>query len=288
VIRFGCPELRAEVLPALVNGDAICSLGYTEPSSGSDVFAARTQAVRDGDDWVINGQKMFTSGANLATYVLLLTRTDLQAPKHLGITIFLVPLGSQGIEIHPIYTFQDERTNGTFYSNVRVSDRYRLGPVNGGIQVLTSALELEQGGASYIPFLRKLVATALNWGRNTMRDGKAAIHDPRVLLRLAAVATRTEVADVLCRRSQWATAQKQTKNTYGPMSKVFTTETFLRGATDLLDLTAPGSLMRGKGPLKYIEESHRHSAATTIYAGTSEVMRSMIAEKTLGLPRSRA
>src|SRR4029077_1353942 len=109
VMKFGTPELQEEVLPRFAAGEMTSCLGYTEPSGGSDVFAAKTRAVRDGDDWIINGQKMFTSGANIASYVLLITRTDPDAPKHKGITLFLVPLKGPGIEIRPVHTFMDER-----------------------------------------------------------------------------------------------------------------------------------------------------------------------------------
>ncbi|HYP63178.1 MAG TPA: acyl-CoA dehydrogenase, partial [Acidocella sp.] len=128
---FGTPELQDEVLLRMGRGDISACLGYTEPSGGSDAFAAKTRAVKDGEEWVINGQKMFTSGAEYASYVIMITRTDPEAPKHKGITIFLVPLNLPGIEIHPVHTFMDERTNATFYADVRIPDRYRLGPING-------------------------------------------------------------------------------------------------------------------------------------------------------------
>ena len=142
VQQVGSPELKDEVLLGFARGDFTSCLGFTEPSGGSDVFAAKTRAVRDGDGWVINGQKMFTSGADLADYVLLLTRTDPDVPKHKGLTLFLVPLKVPGVEIRPVHTFMDERTNATFYSDVRIPDRYRLGDVNGGVRVMSKALSM--------------------------------------------------------------------------------------------------------------------------------------------------
>ena len=121
LMRFASDELKREVLPRICSGDAVTSLGYTEPAAGSDVAAAQTRAVRDGDDWVINGQKMFTSGANVAQYVFLLTRTDTEAAKHRGLTMFLVPFETPGIEIQAVHTLSDERTNITYYSDVRVA-----------------------------------------------------------------------------------------------------------------------------------------------------------------------
>ena len=144
--RFGSALLKREVLTKIAAGEAICSLGYSEPGSGSDVFAAATRATREGDAWRIDGQKMFTSGANIADYVLLLARTDPDVPKHKGLTMFIVPLKSSNVEIQPVFTFQDERTNITYYDGVKVPDSYRLGEVNGGVKVMAGALELEHGG----------------------------------------------------------------------------------------------------------------------------------------------
>jgi alkylation response protein AidB-like acyl-CoA dehydrogenase len=287
IMEYGSEELQRTVLPPMAAGDVICSLGYTEPHSGSDVFAAKTRAIRDGDTWVINGQKMFTSGANLAKYVMLLTRTDPDAPKHRGITLFLVPLDSPGIEVQPVYTYPDERTNITFYSDVRVPDLYRLGAVNGGLEAMTVALKLEQGGAGFIVPHRRTLQRAIEWAGTATRDGRPVLEDPQVLGRLSRVAVSSEVSDVIFRRSLWARANGVPDRAFGPMSKLFSTENFLRDSTDLLDLTAPDSLFKGQEGLGLIERSHRHAAASTIYGGTSEIQRSLIAEKVLGLPRTR-
>jgi alkylation response protein AidB-like acyl-CoA dehydrogenase len=287
IMEYGSVELQQKVLPRMSAGEVVCSLGYTEPGSGSDVFAAKTRAVRDGDTWIINGQKMFTSGANLAQYVMLLTRTDPDAPKHRGITLFLVPLDSPGIEIQPVHTYPDERTNITFYSEVRVPDLYRLGAVNGGLEAMTVALKLEQGGAGFIIPHRRALRRAVEWARTATRYGHPALDDPQVLGRLSRVAVHSEVSDAIFRRSLWARANDVPDRAFGPMSKLFSTEVFLRDSTDLLDLAAPESLFKGQEGLGLVERSHRHAAATTIYGGTSEIQRSLIAEKALGLPRSR-
>jgi alkylation response protein AidB-like acyl-CoA dehydrogenase len=288
VLKFGSPELQAEVLPRFASGEVSSCLGYTEPSGGSDVFAAKTRAVRDGDHWVINGQKMFTSGANLASYVLLITRTDPDAPKHKGITVFLAPLTLPGVEIHPVHTFMDERTNATFYSDVRIPDRYRLGEVNGGAQVLASALSQEQTGGYYHLNLRAMAEAVTDWARNTTRDGRPLIEDPRTLARLARVHSVANVSEALSARVLGARLARLPDMAYGPAAKVFSTEAFISESADLLDLAAPDSLLRDKHGLGVVEMGYRHSAATTIYGGTSEVLRSMVAERRLGLPRSRA
>ncbi len=288
VLKFGTPELQEEVLPGFASGEFSSCLGYTEPSGGSDVFAAKTRAVRDGDDWVINGQKMFTSGADLASYVLLITRTDPDAPKHKGITVFLCPLNVPGVEIHPVFTFMDERTNATFYSDVRIPDRYRLGEVNAGAQVLASALSQEQSGGYYHLNLRAMADAATEWARKTQRDGKPAIEHPDVLTRIARVHAHANVSEAISARVLGAHLAKIPDLAFGPAAKVFSTEAFISQSADLLDLAAPQSLLRGKDGLGIVEMGYRHSTATTIYGGTSEVLRSMVAERRLGLPRSRA
>ena len=129
VKKFASPELRAEVLPRVYSGHVRMCLGYTEPEGGSDVATCKTRAVRDGDGWIINGSKMFTTGAHNCQYVFLITNTDPDAPKHKSLTMFLVPLDSPGVEIQGIRTVDGDRTNIVYYSDVRVDDRYRLGAV---------------------------------------------------------------------------------------------------------------------------------------------------------------
>ena len=288
VQKFGTPELQEEVLLRFARGDVTSCLGFTEPSGGSDVFAAKTRAERDGDDWVINGQKMFTSGAELADYVLLLARTDNTVAKHKGLTMFLVPLKVPGVEIQPVHTFMDERTNATFYADVRIPDRYRLGDVNGGVKVMAGALSMEQGGSYYHFQMREMLEAVAEWARGEEREGAALIQHPSVLTRLARVYAQACVSEALAARAFWTRLAGETDYAYGPASKVFTTQAFIESAADLVDLAAPGTLLRGRFGLSLVERGYRHASATSIYGGTSEVLRSMVAERRLGLPRSRA
>jgi len=145
VQQFGAPELAGQVVPGVLSGETRLCLGYTELEGGSDVATCNTRAVRDGNAWIINGAKMFTSNAQNAKYVFLLTNTDPQGPKHKNLTMFLVPLDSPGIEIQGIRTLDGDRTNIIFYSDVRVDDLYRIGDVNGGWTVMRSALDSEHG-----------------------------------------------------------------------------------------------------------------------------------------------
>lgn len=289
VMEFANQEVKDEVIGQFARGEALGCLGFSEPSSGSDIYGAKTSAVKDGDDWIINGQKIFTTSGNLAKYIFLLTRTDPSLPKHKGITIFIVPMDLPGIEIHPVYTLQDERTNITYLENVRVPDKYRLGEVNGGIKVMLHAMEMEHGGADqYRLNYQSMLDNAVKWAQTTERNGQPIIDEPATRLRLAKVAVNHAVSKVLCYRSLWASFYKVAgRSHFGPASKLFTTEAYLADSIDLTDLAAPWSLYEDRHGAGHIELGYRQSIGTTIYGGTSEIMRSLIAEHGLGLPKSR-
>jgi alkylation response protein AidB-like acyl-CoA dehydrogenase len=284
---FGSDELKREVLTKIVAGEAVCSLGYSEPGSGSDVFAAQTRATRDGEGWRIDGSKMFTSGANIADYVLMLTRTNPDVPKHKGLTMFIVPLKTPGVSIQPVFTFQDERTNITYYDGVKVKDSYRLGAVDGGVKVMAGALEIEHGGG-FAKSQRHMVHAAEELCREIQYRGRPLIEDVAAQVRLARSTAHVLLSEIIAYRAVWSAVQKMPNVGYGPMAKLFSSEKFLKDSADLLNLTAPYSLSKRTGPAGYLNQCYRHAQGTTIYGGTSEVHRSMIAERGLGLPRSRA
>lgn len=285
--RFGSEEVKREVLDRILSGDAICSLGYSEPGSGSDVFAAQCKATPDGNGWRIDGTKMFTSGANLTDYVLMLTRTNPNVPKHKGLTMFIVPLKAAGVTVQPVHTFQDERTNITFYDGVKIPDSYRLGEVDGGVKTMSAGLELEHGGG-FAKVQRGMLHAAETLCREIPSAGRPLIDQPQAQMRLARTAANVMVSDLLAWRAIWAGVNKVPNLAYGPMAKMFSSEKFLSDARDLLDLTAPLSLSKREGAAALINQCYRHAQGTTIYGGTSEIHRSMIAERALGLPRTRA
>jgi alkylation response protein AidB-like acyl-CoA dehydrogenase len=285
--RFGSDELKRDVLSQIMAGEVICSLGYSEPGSGSDVFAAQCRATPAGNGWRIDGTKMFTSGANLASYVLMLCRTNPDAPKHRGLTMFIVPLKTKGVTVQPVYTFQDERTNITFYDGVTIPDSYRLGEVDGGAKTMSASLELEHGGG-FGKYQQAMLEAAEALCREIRYQGRPLIEDGGAQQRLARTAANVWVSELLTFRVQWVIAEGKANHAYGPMAKMFSSEKFRSDARDLLDLTAPLSLSKRKGPAEEINMFYRHSQGSTIYGGTSEVHRSMIAERGLGLPRTRA
>lgn len=285
--RFGTEELKAAILPQIMAGEVICSLGYSEPGAGSDVFAAQCRATRQADgSWRIDGTKMFTSGANLSTYVLMLCRTNPDVAKHKGLTMFIVPLKADGVTIQPVHTFQDERTNITFYDGVTIPDSWRLGEIDGGVRTMSASLELEHGGG-FAKYQRAMLHAAQTLCREIQRDGRPLIEERGAQVRLARTTAHLWMSELITFRAQWVIAERKPNLAYGPMAKMFSSEKFQSDARDLMDLTAPLSLSKRKGAAAEINQFYRHAQGATIYGGTSEVHRSMIAERGLGLPRTR-
>ena len=286
---LGTPALRRAILPGLAAGATLICLGYTEPEGGSDVFACKTRAVRDGDEWVINGQKMFTTFGHLADYCFLLTRSDPASRGSAGLTMFVVPMDSAGIERHAVRTMGYERTNIVFYNDVRVSDFYRVGGVDGGLHVMRAALEAEQNIA---PASRtaQLSRAAQGWARQTpgSRPGTRMIDDPTVRERLARLAIDAEVTELLGLRAAFL---EQLGAKPGPHAALFGPETYVAWSAEVIDMVGPAGMISWDDPQAVaggtFEYHYRSAVASTIYGGSSEVLRSLIAEQRLGLPRSR-
>lgn len=284
--KYGSDELKRDVLPKIINGDVLVSLGYSEPSCGSDVFAAQCKATPDGNGWRIDGTKMWTSGANLAHYVLMLCRTNTEVPKHKGLTMFIVPLKAEGVTVQAVHTFMNERTNITFYDGVRIPDSWRLGDVDGGTKTMSAALELEHGGG-FGKVMRAMVEAAKELCEDIQTPAGKLIDQPHAQRRLTKAVAHLWISEMMTYRAQWASVEKKPSGGFGPMAKMWSSEKFLVDSRDLLDLTAPLSLSKRPGAAALINQCFRHAHGTTIYGGTSEVHRSMVAERYLGLPRTR-
>ena len=284
---FASQQIKDEVLAAVHTGHVRLCLGFTEPEGGSDVATCKTRAVRDGDGWIINGSKMFTSNAHNSQYVFLLTNTDPGAPKHKSLTMFLVPLDTPGIEIQGIRTIDGDRTNITYYSDVRVDDRYRVGDVNGGWTVLRAALNAEHGIAERDAHGLQKTAAMSEFGVQMAEaidtiaaiaaeednDGRRLLDDESVRYRLGRSIARTEAA-------------LSTPEMFGRVAVVQT----IRDVTpDLMDILGTASSLPAEadgfpvdGAVEYL---FRLALPAGIYGGTLEVFRNMIAEHALGLGR---
>jgi alkylation response protein AidB-like acyl-CoA dehydrogenase len=268
----------------VASGEICFCLGYTEPDTGSDLAAVRTKAERDGNEWVINGQKMFTTGAQNCRYAFLVTRTNPEAPKHRGITMFLCPLDRAVIQ--EVHTLGGERTNMVFFDDVRIDDRYRLGDVDQGWGVLLGPLSTEHGmgngsgpaiearGGMYGRATIDALRVAIEWAEKPDPDGNRPIDDRTVRRRLAKVALDLEAMSLAP----------------GPIGRIVSSEYLIRSARDLIDLVGPVGLLPNGAPGAigggWLEYSHRFAQGTATYGGTTDVHRNIIAERMLGLPRS--
>lgn len=284
VNHVGTDDQRHRILPGLLSGEHTAALGYSEANSGSDVASIRTRAARSPDGgWVINGAKMWTTMAHVADWVLLLTRTDLDAPKHKGLTMFVLPLKTPGISVEPVWTMGDERTNATFYDDMRVGDDCVLGEVNGGWKVMTVGLSLERGVAGETNSGPTLLRHFHDWAERTN-----VLADSRVREKMARVAIDNEVTKLLTQRSAWIAGSGGMPTTEGAMTKLFANEAFQRAARWFQEAAGPEGLLRfdetdaaGDGWLEY---EVRRATVLPIRGGTTEINRNVIARRHLGLP----
>jgi 3-oxocholest-4-en-26-oyl-CoA dehydrogenase alpha subunit len=286
VEKDGDPALRDELKPGVANGTVRIAQGYTEPDGGSDIANAKTRAVRDGDEWVINGQKIFTSNAQYATHIFLITRTDPSLPKHKGMTMFLVPTSSPGFERQPLPTIGDETTNVSFYSDIRLPDRYRIGEVNNGWSTLHGPLDAEHHldgpaskleeigpGAGIVRHLAESVDVALDWAKDAPDGNGPMIDDKAFLAGIGHLLTEMEAS--AC--------------TPTAMGKIKGSDTVRLGFEELIDLVGSAATIPhgAEGALGdgIIEYGHRQAQHSAVPGGTVEVFRTIVAQHDLGLPR---
>ena len=292
VQQVGTDAQKQAMIPTVTSGEALVCMGYSEPDYGSDVASIVTRAVRDGDEFVINGAKMWTTMAHEAKWLILLTRTDTEVPKHKGLTMFLLPMDTPGITVEPVHTMGTERTNATFYDNVRVPVSSVLGEINGGWRTMAVALAFERGvmgGTNVaVPMLRHFRKWAAH---HVGDDGVRLIDDTLVRERLARIAIDNEVAKLLTQRSAWIAASGGLPGLEGSMTKVFASEAYQKAVRWCQQMAGPAGLLQFDEPTAaaegWIEYDARHSPVTTIYGGTSEINRNNIAERHLGLPKAR-
>ena len=291
LMMFGTPAQQQKYLPEILRGEAMHGMGYSEPQAGSDLAALRTSAVQDGDHWVINGQKIWTT-TWWGKYMFVAARTDKNAkPPHAGISMFIVPMNAPGIKIRPASTMYDGTFANIFYDDVRIPLENIVGEVNGGWKVLTGALAFERGlvgggivlkVARAFEQLRRRVMTAEG-------DEPPLGQDPIVRDKLTTLACEIEVGRQLMMHCAELAADGATPPEYGAISKVYSgelMERFGEAALEILGMRAtlseqmPGAIDNGR-----FEQNLRHSLMWVISIGTNEIQRSLIAQRALGLPR---
>ena len=291
LIVHGTEDQRQRFLPGMLSGEEIWCQGYSEPGAGSDLASLQTKAVRDGDDYVINGQKIWTTFAHQAKWMILLTRTDPDAPKHKGISYFIVEMKSPGITVRPLVNMTGTHEfNEVFLDNVRVPKDNLIGEENRGWYAAVTTLDFERSSIGSAVGMVQTVEELIDYAREHTADHTSALGvDPMLRYELSDRLVETKVARMLSYRVASLQNRGLIPNYEASALKLFSTETNQRIArTSVKILGLYGQLDRGsarapmKGRLGY---TFLRSVAYTIEGGTSEIQRNIIAQRGLGLPR---
>ena len=286
----GSEEQKKTHLPSVANGDIQWCQGYSEPESGSDLASLSTRAVRDGDEFVINGGKVWTTMAHRADWIMLLTRTDPDAPKHRGISFVLVDMKSPGVTVRPIINMAGgHEFNQVTFDDVRVPRANVVGDEDRGWYVAVTLLDFERSGIDYSAAARRMLDDVREFATETKRNGQPLIEIPWVRSLMADRYIDCEVARLMAYNVAYMQSQDLIPTKEASMSKVFGSESVQRVTEASLDILGQyGTLGREDkwAPLKgRVQEHWMNAFAGTIAAGTSEVQRNIIAGRGLGLPR---
>lgn len=287
---FGTEEQKQTFLRPVARGEVQWCQGYSEPGSGSDLASLQTRAASDGDDYVINGSKIWTTMAHRADWIMLLARTDPDAPKHRGISFILVDMKSPGVSVRPIYNMAGGHDfNEVFFDNVRVPKRNLVGEENRGWYVGVTLLDFERSGIDYSATSRRLLSEMVEYARSTQNNGETVSKNPAVRNMLTERYIESEAARLLAYQVAWMQGEGLVPNKEASMSKVFGSETLQRVTSTGMEIMGLYSQLRSGdkwAPLKgRIPDNWMFSFSHTIAAGTSEVQRNIIASRGLGLPR---
>ncbi len=290
LMMVGSPEQKKEYLPRILAGEITFCLGYTEPGAGSDLASLQTSAVANGDDYVISGQKMFITLAQHAHYCLLAARTDPDAPKHRGISLFIVDMKTPGITARPTLTIGDMLVNDIFLDDVRVPKTAIVGEENKGWNHLGIALDYERAySAAAAAYLQRTLEELLEYARETRHNGQPLSKDPRVRHKLAQLATELEVGRMFGYRVAWLLEKGNVPFHEASIGKVFTSELERRLTSIGMEIAGLYGQLKEKSkwaPLQgSMERACQLAFMVTIGGGTSEIQRSIIAIMGLGLPR---
>jgi alkylation response protein AidB-like acyl-CoA dehydrogenase len=291
LMMYGSDDQKQTFLPKILAGEVHFAIGYSEPGAGTDLASLRTRAVRDGDEYVINGQKTFTTGGHDADWIWLATRTDPDAPKHKGISILLVPTDTPGFKHAPIWVLGGGHTNATFYEDVRVPVQNRVGNENEGWKLITRQLNHERVALAPAGRLERHLAAVRRWAQDTrLADGRRVLDQEWVQLALARVYAVTEALKL----TNWRVAGDLGAGALNPAHastmKVLATEEQTRCLRLLMDVTgsagylvagAPGAVLHGQ-----LEQAYRQAPVGTFGGGVNEVQREIIQMAGLEMPRA--
>ena len=289
IMRFGTPEQRAFFLPRIASGELHFAIGYSEPGAGTDLASLRTRAVRDGDEYVVNGQKMWTSLIQYADYVWLACRTDPDAPKHKGLSMLIVPTDAAGFSWTPVRTMAGVTTSATYYEDVRVPASAVVGEVDGGWPLITNQLNHERVALTSAAPVLTALQEVREWAQQTkLPDGRRVIDQEWVQTHLARVHAKAQ----FLRLKNWQIASGS--GHVGPAdasaTKVFGTEFATEAYRLLMEVLGPNAVVRPGSPAAMlqgrVERMHRSSLILTFGGGTNEVQRDIIGAVGLRLPAS--
>ncbi|MCH8345951.1 MAG: acyl-CoA dehydrogenase family protein [Chloroflexi bacterium] len=291
LMMFGSEEQKREYLPGIASAEVTWCQGYSEPEAGSDLASLQTRAVRDGDDYVINGQKIWTTNAHRAEWMFMLARTDPEAPKHKGISFLIAPMSSPGITVQPLINMTDRHGfNEVFFEDVRVPAKGLVGEENRGWYVGAALLDFERSSIGNAAASRRSLDELVRYCREESGNGKPLIGEAIVRNRLAEIAIETEMARFLSYRVASIQARGEVPNMEASVAKVYNSELSQRLAgtgVEIMGLygqvrpeSKKWARLRGEFTMSYMM-----TLGISIAGGTSEIMRNIIAQRGLGLPR---
>ena len=290
IMRFGTDEQRRTLLPAILKGEMHFSIGYSEPEAGTDLASLRTRARREGDEWVVNGQKMWTSLVQYADYVWLACRTDPDLPRHKGLSIILVPTDADGFSYTPVHTVAGVSTSATYYEDVRVPAANLVGELNGGWPLMTNQLNHERVALTSAAPLVHAVAEVRRWAQETKNpDGSRVVDAEWVQLLLGRAHARVEVLSLMNWRL--ASAEGDLSPADASATKVYGSELAVEVSRTLMEVVGPDANVRAGSPAAVLhgrlERSHRTALVMTFGGGTNEIQRDIIGMVGLGLPPAK-
>ncbi|HWE68904.1 MAG TPA: acyl-CoA dehydrogenase family protein [Acidimicrobiales bacterium] len=290
LMALGTREQKDRILPGILRGEVHFSIGYTESSAGTDLASLKTRAVRDGDEYVITGEKLYTSAIQYADYVWLAARTDPEAPKHKGLSVFIVPVDAPGFHWSPLATTAGDFTSTTFYDDVRVPAENLVGAENQGWKLITNQLNHERVAICPSSGLLRSLTEVQRWAQQEkLADGRRVIDQEWVRVHLARVHARVEVLKLFNWKVAWA-ADKGLNPADASATKVYGTELALEvyrlllevvGHAGYLPEASPGAVLQGR-----LERQSRGQTIFTFGGGTNEIQRDIIAMVGLGMPRA--
>lgn len=291
IMQFGTQEQKEFFLPKILAGDIHFCIGYTEPESGTDLASLQTRAVRDGDEYVINGQKIYTSLAGDADYIWLATRTDPEVAKHKGISIFIVPMDTPGIKVVPMHLLGDHNINYTFYEDVRVPASNLVGAENQGWSLITNQLNHERVTLCSPGIIERALADVRAWAQATkLGDGRRVIDQEWVQIHLARIHAKLEFLRLINWKVAWSATQGQLDVADASTIKVFGTEFYMEAFRLLLEVVGQAGYLTKGTPEAVLagrlEMYARSMVILTFGGGTNEIQRDLIAIFGLGMPRS--